>query len=828
MLSMDDRRLAAIMFTDIVGYTSLMADDEQTALGIVTKQRSILQPIIEQHKGQWLKEMGDGTLTSFASATNAVQCAIDIQNELKQEPQFKIRVGIHLGDVVFTESDVFGDGVNIAARIEPNAEPGGIAISGSVFDTLSNNKRFQTVSLGEKILKNVGRPLRIYAISNDDLPTGIKAATDEVSSKIEELNTALSSKARTKNKPLLIAAVIAAVVGVAFFRFIVTPDDKAIPLSQVTPVENEQLDIPVAVQVSSQDPVDAEGSLESNSETSTEPNLPEQDDEPSDEGVTVELADGNHLDREGAIVVSSEPAFVSPAQDELLVAEESVPVDIPIPENQLPAEVLESPSILVADASASVVDEPAVAVSNDFDEKSIAILPLTNLSADPENAFFAAGVHEEILGQLAKISDLRVISRRSVLQYEGTTENIEAIADDLGVSAIMEGSVRFAGNRVRITCQLINASNDTPVWSETYERELEDIFAIQADVAIQAAEAMQASLLPDERTRIERAATENTEAYTLYLQSLYRAEQQSFSVSTSEDGWIYRGINDLERAVELDPGFAQAFAQLAYVQSFRGFTRVFEGYNTESEQQAIANANRAIELDPSLSKAYSVLAISAIVNRRWQEFLNYADIILSLPDIETTTYSDLAVGFAVIQQYDQARELINSAISSDPNSASMRWLGMVVALVSRDYDTVLLLAEQYRALGGDENSYYLYQAAASEFLGRSAQADEALGQIQGDLSNQDFGFYPYYAYLNCKRGKQAAMQLFAAQQSIFNLTLANIGCRMALSDLDGIYQIIQTLMISGIAFPDLGEIFDELRTDKRFSTIEDYMALPSI
>lgn len=818
-MTMDERRLAAIVFTDIVGYTSMMADDEQAALNAVAQQREVLGPIIESHSGQWLKEMGDGTLSSFPSATNAVQCAIDIQKQLKDYPNFKIRIGVHLGDVVFTQTDVFGDGVNIAARIEPNAMPGGIAISGSVYDTLSNNKHFKTVFLGEKTLKNVGRPLRIYAISNDELPVGEPFANDAPPIKARTTRATFNPDSIKRNAIIAASAalVILLIVGFQFIPTVDTlPTDDLLTQREVAPVLTQQQEAPPT-----NDALPTNDPSEDLILAAQEINETAQ---PQTDTTTTEAELSANDDR--AQVVSSEPVFVSPVQPGLIVATDSVPVEVSSPEDELPAVVLESPSVTTLSSGNTSPSLPAGPDRSSSRDKSIAVLPLTNLSADPENAYFAAGVHEEILGQLAKISELRVISRRSVLQYEDTTENIASIADALNVATIMEGSVRFSGNRVRITCQLINVSNDTPIWSQTYERELEDIFSIQADVALQAAAAMQASLLPSELNRIEQAATQSTEAYTLYLQSNYRAEQQSYSVTTSPDGWIQQGIKDLERAVELDSGFAQAYAQLAYVQSFSGFSRIFEGNNSQAEQAAIINANRAIELDPYLSKAYSVLAISAVVNRRWSDFLDYADKILALPDIETTTYSDLAIGYAVMQRYERSVELIESAVLSDPNSAAMRWLSIVVALVSRDYENVLVITEQYAALGGDTNSYHLYRAAALEFLGRDDEAALALSQISGDLSNQDFGFYPFYSYLNCKSGNQTAMQLFAAQQTIFNLTLSNIGCRLALGDLDGIYDIVRALMITGVAFPDLGEVFDKLKEDDRYSEIENYMSLP--
>jgi TolB-like protein/class 3 adenylate cyclase len=815
---MEDRRLAAIVFTDIVGFSSMMASDESTALLMVQRQRDTLQPIIAHHGGQWLKEMGDGSLSSFASASRAVLCAIEIQNQLKLQDQFKVRIGIHLGDVIFAESDVFGDGVNIAARIESLAQPGGIAITGQVFDTLSSNKSIETVYLGEKSLKNIERPIRIYGVSNNALPVGPPFS-------ITATNDTATSSTGFKNLILLkqywaLPGIISAVGLVAWLFFTPNQDslDSAVQAVAVTTeaVKSSADNTPAPI---SAPPV------EEATNTSTEPAEETATSQPT------ELA----ADPEAIFVtpvLESVPAFntqsqLRPASESTTAIDPSVAGDSTIAAASNSNAARETPSSPKASVEV-VTSSPAIAqpIVAKLPDKSIAILPLTNLSADPENAYFAAGVHEEILSQLAKISDLKVISRRSVLRYQDSTESISDIAEELGVATIMEGSVRFSGNRVRITCQLIRASDDTPMWTETYERELEDIFEIQADVALRAADAMQASLQPQEVSRIEQPVTDNTEAYTLYLRSLFRGEQESFRVTSDPDSWISLGIRDLERAIELDPNFALAFAQLAYIQSFNGFNDIFNGRNAITEEKARANANRAIELDPSLSKAYSVLAIRAILNRRWEEFLGYANQIKALPDIETTTYSDLAIGFAVMKRYDESTILIEAAISSDPNSATMRWLALIVAIVSRDYQSVLPLADQYRALGGDENSYHLYRAIAFEFQDQPEEAENALNQIAGELNNQDFGFYPFYTYLNCKRGKQQEMQLFAVQQTLFNLTLANVGCRLAIDDLDSVFEIIKTLQITGIAFPDFGELFDSLRQDERFSELENYMALP--
>ncbi len=164
------RRLAAIMFTDIVGYTTLMGEDESEALDLLEKNRTLLKSAIEQFRGEWLKEMGDGTLSCFASAVDAVNCALGIQQTLKDDPVLTLRIGIHVENVVFESGDAFGDGVNVASRIEPLAEPGGICVSGRVFSYIQNRPDIETIFLGEKALRHVKHPIKIYALKRVDLP----------------------------------------------------------------------------------------------------------------------------------------------------------------------------------------------------------------------------------------------------------------------------------------------------------------------------------------------------------------------------------------------------------------------------------------------------------------------------------------------------------------------------------------------------------------------------------------------------------------------------------------------------------------------------------
>ncbi len=199
----EQRRLAAVMFTDIVGYTAIMSKDERKALQILQKNRDILKPLIKQLNGEWLKEMADGTISIFHSTLDAVNCAVEIQSSLKDETDFKLRIGIHIGDVVFSEGDIFGDGVNIASRIQPLAEPGGICVSYRVYDDILNKPELEAVFVGEKKLKNVIRPIKVYAITSAGLPAPLtELSTDK------KIEVKLPIAAPEKKKPILSSKLI--------------------------------------------------------------------------------------------------------------------------------------------------------------------------------------------------------------------------------------------------------------------------------------------------------------------------------------------------------------------------------------------------------------------------------------------------------------------------------------------------------------------------------------------------------------------------------------------------------------------------------------------
>ena len=337
------RELAAIMFSDIVGYTAIMGRDEREGLRAVREHREHLRAVLPQFNGRLIGEIGDGTLSSFHSAVDAVNCARELQANLVEDPELRLRIGIHVGDVVFTDKTVLGDGVNIASRIHELAPPGGCCISERVYEEIRNKPEFHVKDLGEKHLKNVARPIRAYALTAADAPGQPRSPFGSSQRQVNR------SVARSCG---LGAMLIVAIVGISTWKW-------------------------------------------------------------------MGLGSG-----------------------------------------WLPT----GPRV------------PAM--------RSIAVLPLENLSGDPAQEYFADGMTDELITDLAKISGLRVISRTSVMKFKGEhREQLPEIAKALNVNTIVEGSVLRVGDKVRITAQLIDAPTDKHLWADSYERDTRDVLTLQDEVA---------------------------------------------------------------------------------------------------------------------------------------------------------------------------------------------------------------------------------------------------------------------------------------------------------------------------------------------------------
>ncbi len=368
------RMLAAIMFTDMVGYTAMMQENERLAKTLRNKHREVLERLVSEHRGQILQYYGDGTLSIFGSAIEAAICGSRIQQELQSEPKVPLRIGIHAGDIVYDDDGVYGDGVNVASRVENIALPGSVLITDKINDELKNQQEISTVFLGRYELKNVKQLVKIFAVKADGL-------------------------------------------------IIPTPDQVA--------------------------------------------------------GKTSNSA------------------------------------------------------------------------------HSIAVLPFVNLSAERDNEYFSDGITEEILNALAKVEGLSVTSRTSSFAFKGKNLDIREIGKKLGVKTVIEGSVRKYGNRIRVTAQLIDSENGYHKWSENYDRDLEDIFAIQDEIANSIVAQLKKSIsLRKPEKELVKATTENIEAYNLYLKGLYY-----WNKWTPE--FVLKAIKHLEEAIIICPDFAMAYARLS-------------------------------------------------------------------------------------------------------------------------------------------------------------------------------------------------------------------------------------------------------------------------
>jgi TolB-like protein/Tfp pilus assembly protein PilF len=504
------------MFTDMVGYTALGQKNESLSLAVVEDQRKLIRPILKKHHGREVKTMGDAFLVDFPSALEAVRCARDIQKASREfnrsvpaERKLRLRIGIHLGDVIESNGDISGDAVNVASRIELLAEDGGVCLTRQVYDQVQNKFELPLTSLGAKLLKNVSAPVEVYRMV---MPWNQEGAT--------------------------------------------------------TPVR--------------------------------------------------------------------------------------------------------------------------------LDRRRVAVLPFANISPDPSDEFFADGLTEETITTLSQLPELQVIARTSVMSYKGGTKHVSVIGEELKVGSVLEGSVRKAGRRLRITVQLIDASSEAHVWSKNYDRELDDIFAIQTDVAKQVAEALQVRLLSDDKRRLEKAPTSSVEAYTLYLKA------RSNSQKGTKEGYM-RSIGYCEAAVADDPDFALAYTELAFSYNSLGFFGMIP--SKEASESATKYAGKALELDDSLAESHLVMAR---VLRNWEwDFVGAereAKRAVELNPSLAEAYGTSALLKMFNRHFDDGITEIGRALDLDPQSSRTSQYAGTIFLYSGRYDDAI---EQFtRALEIDPDNEF--------------------------------------------------------------------------------------------------------------------------
>ncbi|MDX1430061.1 MAG: tetratricopeptide repeat protein, partial [Rhodothermales bacterium] len=479
------RRLSAIMFADIAGYTAMMQRNEDEAVRSRRKYRDTTEAAVSDFNGEIVHFYGDGALCLFPSAVEAVRGALRIQYTLNQDPAVPVRICIHSVDVVVDEDGAYGDGVNIASRVQALAVPGSICVSDTVYEEIKNQPSVQTRSLGAQRLKNVVRPVEIYAIVDPAIPvTGSK------------------------------------------------------------------------------------------------------------------------------------------------------------------------------DLSASVAPTPSSQES-----QSVAVLPFKNMSSDEENEYFSDGITEEIINALTSVGNLKVTSRTSSFAFKGTRDNVREIATVLGVSHVLEGSVRKSGERVRITAQLIKAADDFHVFSRTYDRELSDIFKIQDEISGRIADALAESLNPDGESSRESAPTDVT-TYAIYLKGRHHWN------SWSPEG-AARSIELYEKAIARSPDYPKPYAALASSYAFLAASGRVKDDLSYSRAKEVAE--KAVALDPESGEAYVALGMVAIF-RDWDATSARAHLEKAVsisPGSADTRYA-LGLFHAIQLEREAAVRQLKRAVDLDPLSLHSR------------------------------------------------------------------------------------------------------------------------------------------------------------
>ncbi len=543
------RRLAAILAADVAGYSRLMETAEEATLAALTAHLGeLIEPCIAGHRGRVVKTTGDGLLAEFASVVDAVRCAVEFQDGMRERNRdtpearrIEFRIGVNLGDVIVQDDDVYGDGVNVAARLEGLAEPGGVCVSGSVHEQVRNKIEVRFDDLGPRKVKNIGAPVRAYQISLFDVPES----------------------------------------------------------------------------------------------------LPDHDSAP------------------------------------------------PLP-----------------------------------DKPSIAVLPFENMSADPEQEYFSDGITEDIITELSKISGLFVIARHSAFTYKGKSVTLKQVGRELGVRCVLEGSVRKAGNRLRITAQLIDTITDHHLWAERYDRDLEDIFAVQEEVARSVAAALAVALKPGERERLAHAPTDNISAYDLYL----RARTRPWPPTRSN---IISARSAHARVIDIEPTFAGGFAGKSISHSMAVLFGHSDQRNIDAES-AMELARRAVELAPAFARAHSALGLAYAASGRHPEAISAARHAVELQPGDADSHSWLARCLMWAGEGAEACDETRTALRLDPQYVEGPYYNLLarVSFTAGRYEDTIDAYERNDALGGPHAPFrFVVLAAACAHLGRVERAKKYLQEL---------------------------------------------------------------------------------------------------
>ena len=541
--SQPNRRLAAILAADVVGYSRMMGADEAGTLSALKHHREIVfDPAVADHNGRVFKLIGDGTLVEFGSVVDAVNCALAIQRAVRAQAAgsgILLRIGVNLGDVIIEGDDMYGDGVNVAARLEPLAEPGGVCVAAIVNESVGNRIDVAFRDGGEVSVKNIARPVRVWKW---------------------------------------------------------------------------------------------------------------------------------HPDHDAA---AGRPATAAAA-----------PSAKPKPE-----------------------------------QPSIAVLPFDNMSGDPEQEYFTDGITEDIITDLSKVSGLLVIARNSSFTYKGKSVDIRAVGRELGVRTVLEGSIRRAGDRIRITAQLIDAATGGHVWAERFDRDLTDIFEVQDEVTRRIVDALKVQLTPSEAERIAETPTDNLEALELVQKG------RSLIQSPNINARIWKQGADLfARAIALDSSYAQAYALLSLAHII-DFTNRWSDTSGESLLRCEELAAKAIAADPNEPLGHVATAVAAQFNRNFDQARVAVEKALELsPNLPLALYSR---GSLAVYSGDHAGAVpfLERAMRVDPGYSQqyLQFVGLAHLLMGH-YETAAAMFRERLLLAPQTD---LGRSTLASALGHLGEIEEA-------------------------------------------------------------------------------------------------------
>jgi TolB-like protein len=576
-----ERRLAAILAADVVGYSRLMEIDEAgTLTALKSRRKDVIGPLVATHRGRIFNTAGDGVLIEFASAVNAVQCAVDLQHAMAKanegEPDDRrivLRIGVNLGDVLVEGGDLYGDGVNIAARLEALAEPGGVLVSGTAFDHLKGKARAGFEDLGPRTLKNIVEPVRAYR-----------------------------------------AAGMPAVAAIA--------------------------------------------------------------------------------------------------------------------------------------AAAPATEKP-----------SVAVLPFANMSGDPEQEYFSDGITEDIITALTKHRWLDVVARNTTFAYKGQSPDVRKLAAELGADYVVEGSVRKAGQRIRVVAQLIDAHTGAHVWAERFDRSLEEVFDVQDEITETIVSRIEPEIGTAIRHKLQRAPRRDLRAWDYFHMGI-----ANFYKFTAPGNREAQRLLNLSR--QLDPGFAEAHAWWAYA-TILGMVYWDTDPDPALMDEALGAAREAVSLDNQDALLHMLMGRVQLARREYRSALAENEIAVRLNPTLAPAYCGLGDSLAYEGRYDEAIAQFKKAVEMSPNHPQL-WAflgyGAMALLFDRQFDQALEWAERARVIPNCQYWATAHAVVALAHLGRHQEARRMAEQLRREEPkfSRDFARRKLF-YL--KRPEQLQLYLDGLEQA---------------------------------------------------------------